>query len=486
MGTDSTQSTKHEGTDDEEEEDDDDDEEDEEEEVKQKQKQKQKQKETQKKENEVGSTESIEEGVHTCSGFDLLSADIEEGFEPVKDAYEEYEDKLYQEDMAMYAQIIQTSIHYMHMTFEQLESIRNDIHPFTSEPLVPPEILQDALWQQIQLRAKIEGATEWDTELGMITPEPSDKPNKPSYIIPTDDTTTYTGESALSLAMSSTPKTKRTTTSERSEKIEPTKNQYSLYPPFRFSVEFSDVGPLKHDVRVYSKTVFYAGSNWNMYIQKTKSLKRGILQLGVYLHRQSVPFGTCNHYNESTAGPSDSSTTTQTHTTQCTRRCTPDLSSFSRFADKRRIVRSWFKIFCPGRGPKHALTLFQSSPDDFTVLQSWGWKSTNLCADEAALTNPPDPNTTSAPAPAPAPAPTPAPAPEAPTTGDHANSIVPNTPPPLLSTLRSPGLMSYAGNGHEFRTFAGGIAKPFAGTQSTAAANTSGGTIRFSVVMGHV
>ncbi|KAI9020680.1 hypothetical protein CLU79DRAFT_888157 [Phycomyces nitens] len=445
VGADDNLSTKHTEADDE-----DDDEEDDEKSL---------------KKDETDSTDSIE-GVHTCSGFDLLSADTEEGFEPLK-TEGDFEDRLHQEDMEMYAQIIQTSIHYMHMTFEQLESIRNDIHPFTSKPLVPPEILQNALWQQIQLRAKIEGATEWDTELGMIMSEPNDKPNNPSYLIPTDDTTTYTGESALSLAMSSTPKNKRAATTDRSDKPEPTKSQYSLYPPFRFSVEFSDVAPLKHDVRVYSKTVFYAGSNWNMYIQKTKSLKRGILQLGVYLHRQSVPFGTCNHYNETTAGPSDTPTPPQPHSNQCTRRCTPDLSSFSRFADKRKIVRSWFKIFCPGRGPKHALTLFQSSPDDFTVLQSWGWKSTNLCADEAALSSPSDPNT--------------APEPSV----EQPNSAVPNTPPPLLSTPRSPGLMSYAGNVYEFRSFTGGIAKPST-VQSTPTSNTPGATIRFSVVMGHV
>jgi hypothetical protein len=81
-----------------------------------------------------------------------------------------------------------------------------------------------------------------------------------------------------------------------------------------------------------------------MYIQKTKSQRKNVLQLGVYLHRQSIP--------------SDEDMALQE-------------PEFSRFSDKRKVVKTWFKIYCPARGPKHALTLFQSSPDNFTVLQSW-------------------------------------------------------------------------------------------------------------------
>ena len=121
-----------------------------------------------------------------------------------------------------------------------------------------------------------------------------------------------------------------------------------------------------------------------MYIQKTRSQRKGVLQLGVYLHRQSIPFGPCNHIPD--GAPNNSTTPSATgidlhqatsnhhhnhHHHQCARRCTPELSTFSRYADKRKIVKTWFKIFCPSRGPKHSMTLFQSSPDNFSVLQSW-------------------------------------------------------------------------------------------------------------------
>jgi hypothetical protein len=58
---------------------------------------------------------------------------------------------------------------------------------------------------------------------------------------------------------------------------------YTHYPPFRFAAEFPNPRHLKEKKRVYSRTVFYAGSLWNIYIQKVRSSKNA--QLGVYLHR---------------------------------------------------------------------------------------------------------------------------------------------------------------------------------------------------------
>lgn len=115
-----------------------------------------------------------------------------------------------------------------------------------------------------------------------------------------------------------------------------------------------------------------------MYIQKTRSQRKGILQLGVYLHRQSVPHQqqqqqqqhqshhTCQHSDDPQSRASSG-----TDFKVPTPNSTNENWSFSRYSDKRKVVKTWFKIYCPSRGPKHALTLFQSSPDNFSVLQSW-------------------------------------------------------------------------------------------------------------------
>jgi hypothetical protein len=59
--------------------------------------------------------------------------------------------------------------------------------------------------------------------------------------------------------------------------------RYSHYPPFRFSAEFPNPRTLKEKKRVYSQTVWYAGSMWNLYIQRVNTSKS--TQLGIYLHR---------------------------------------------------------------------------------------------------------------------------------------------------------------------------------------------------------
>jgi hypothetical protein len=184
------------------------------------------------------------------------------------------------------------------------------MHPLTKQRLVPERILKEALWQQVQLRSKIESASERDIKLNMTIPsinkqkqdikatsnQDTHKRNddnlegdddnegddgddgeeddaetveeeslKKYYPIPTDDTTTYTGESAITLASStSTANYGKKRLSSQHRQASPSSpmiavEQYSIYPPFRFSVEFADVTSLKHGMRVYSDTVFYAG-----------------------------------------------------------------------------------------------------------------------------------------------------------------------------------------------------------------------------------
>lgn len=70
-------------------------------------------------------------------------------------------------------------------------------------------------------------------------------------------------------------------------------SRWSKVEPFRFSVEFWDIGILIERERTYSTTHFFAGSWFNVYVQTIKKKEKGV-QLGVYLHRQSPgePFPT--------------------------------------------------------------------------------------------------------------------------------------------------------------------------------------------------
>jgi BTB/POZ domain len=64
----------------------------------------------------------------------------------------------------------------------------------------------------------------------------------------------------------------------------PAPPRYSNFPPFRFSAEFPSPRTLQEKKRVYSHTVFYLGSLWNLYIQR-QFTKAKTPQLGIYLHR---------------------------------------------------------------------------------------------------------------------------------------------------------------------------------------------------------
>ncbi|KAJ7456442.1 hypothetical protein FB451DRAFT_1353827 [Mycena latifolia] len=62
--------------------------------------------------------------------------------------------------------------------------------------------------------------------------------------------------------------------------------RWTLHPPFRFAAEFWDVELLPEKARLYSHTVWCGGSLFNTYVQVVR--KKGAVQLGIYLHRQST------------------------------------------------------------------------------------------------------------------------------------------------------------------------------------------------------
>ena len=84
----------------------------------------------------------------------------------------------------------------------------------------------------------------------------------------------------------------RPSTADRNDPIPPI--SYTNYPPFRFAAEFPNPRNLKEKKRVYSRTVWYAGSLWNVYVQKVETTKN--TQLGVYLHRAKEKEGHDDHH----------------------------------------------------------------------------------------------------------------------------------------------------------------------------------------------
>ncbi|KAG0230587.1 hypothetical protein BGW42_000851 [Actinomortierella wolfii] len=161
-----------------------------------------------------------------------------------------------EEEEAVYHEIFARGIHYMYLSFEQLQRIRRDIDPWTGEPFTPGRVVHEALWHQIELRARIDASKSQDSsELGILIPPPS---------------VTQTCQPSSSVADEYKPTTKATALEPSvEEKAEDgsvnemltslSRSSGSRYAPFRFSVEFGSLHKLGSKARMYSKLVFYAG-----------------------------------------------------------------------------------------------------------------------------------------------------------------------------------------------------------------------------------
>lgn len=196
------------------------------------------------------------------------------------------------------------------------------------------------------------------------------------------------------------------------------KVRWSPYPPYRFSVEFWDVDILKEKNRLHSQTVWYAGSLFNVYVQVVR--KKGQPQLGIYLHRQShvdaipassipapVQDNSSNRHHHHQSLPNSlslSQTSISTRHPPATPSETPanqesgsppsppspSMSPTSNTAnfihhqpyrDPRATISAYFSINCAS-ATGSSQTRFSSSPDTFSVSQSWGWKSSSLRTEE--------------------------------------------------------------------------------------------------------
>lgn len=272
-------------------------------------------------------------------------------------------------DIAALLVLLDEGIHYVHLSFEHLQKIREQ-RDALGLPLMPEKVISNALWMSMELRQKIVNAKESDMEdLGLSQPaeeeavevsmqsdgpihtldptgtsnlfssraagkQPQSRDGEPEeeemesgswdcngqarkFWIPHMDATYPMGGNADAilaanggrpssaaanrhvsrLSTSLDPQDlqwaadfastaqERPQTPHRSVATEPsTPVSYTLYPPFRFSAEFPNPRSLKEKKRVYSSTVWYAGSLWNVYVQKIETSKN--TQLGVYLHRE--------------------------------------------------------------------------------------------------------------------------------------------------------------------------------------------------------
>ncbi len=208
-------------------------------------------------------------------------------------------------------------------------------------------------------------------------------------------------------------------------KQEDDREMWLPYEPMRIGVDFWGVDKLPERNRLYSPTFFYAGSLWNLYVQTIRKPKG--VQLGIYLHRQNP----AEPLPPASAAPSEAAAAAaNTAATGMNPRVSapsldqllneslnlnpaglhsdtiggtprqsrgaygsslsgaggsgdeqpptiPPVMPAMPYRDPRKGIRAFFSIHCPSPFG-NAMTRFSSGPDQFTLSQSWGWKSSSL------------------------------------------------------------------------------------------------------------
>ncbi|CAG8575562.1 17070_t:CDS:2, partial [Acaulospora colombiana] len=248
-------------------------------------------------------------------------------------------------------QLFEDGIYYSHLTWEELLKISEDRSPSTNEPYVPSSCLQRALWSFNKLRSQIMksgsstsmsdlvssgprkglqlGFASTFSELPVISTNDSPGKDSPLWPVPADTSLRIGDPGETAIADISTnlsePRDKwghrplsvdnffgighpKTTRERIAVKLSAdganTSTKWVPYEPFRFSVEFWGINSLKEKTRLYSHTMWYAGSCYNVYTQAVR--KKG-LQLGIYLHRQSnvdpIPAASAPRISSPRSGP---------------------------------------------------------------------------------------------------------------------------------------------------------------------------------------
>jgi hypothetical protein len=349
------------------------------------------------------------------------------------------DDDDFDDDLEPLFDILNSRVYYCHLTAEQLHKLEN-MTDTEGTPYVDPNVLRDALWQSVQLHKKVATADPKSQELGLTTVSEQPPDNVISWFVPAKDETLYGTPGTLETLIkenhqiSESLPSGKTTEKHTNEGISSTTaidntNSDPLYkvtkvPPFRFSIAFSGVSELEADKRVYAKTLWYAGSYWNLYIQKIRHRKG--YQMGVYIHRassfapsrsgllnrdvlntsmtqdndgdddyeldlenMSMNFCGVSLTDKSTPSQSTESLMNNSlaYTADSVETDTDDSKvendgSFLSYEDQRAKTSVFYVIYTPSRkfSSTSSLTCFISTPDLFNKSQSWGWKSNSMCS----------------------------------------------------------------------------------------------------------
>lgn len=389
-----------------------------------------------------------------------------------------------EEEEVEWSRMFTEGIYYANMSMDDLVHISCDRSPTTGRPYVPERVIEAAHWTQSMLRHKIMGplpssptaspkgasrhkelgisVSQKDIEKALSSPQ-RDEESRAYWPVPGSSSTRMgecvgventsmeelfglspvppkprsPGRPPMSISSFFGLKNDRCVASDCVSSGSADLARWVSYPPYRFAVEFWDVDSLREKSHLYSRTIWYAGSMFNVFVQMFRKKTQGP-QLGIYLHRQSsvdpvpplsVPAGQHlatdtpidNRTNARNLSSPSSATLLPTFPMQYSPSGLPMLpsprpdtpvqgspsnSAFSGsglpatgpptvphqpYRDPRAQVSAYFAMSCASVIGS-SVTRFTSNPDDFSISQSWGWRSSSLrtevCVDDDKSINP--------------------------------------------------------------------------------------------------
>ncbi|KAH9043817.1 hypothetical protein EDB85DRAFT_2138504 [Lactarius pseudohatsudake] len=391
-----------------------------------------------------------------------------------------------EEEEVEWSRMFTEGIYYANMSIDDLVHISCDRSPTTGRPYVPERIIEAAHWAQSTLRHKIMGSlpsspnaspaspkgASRHKELGISVSQKDveetlssferDEANRAYWPVPGPSSIRMgecvgvenpsmdelfglspaapkprgSGRSSMSISSFFGLQNERCVATNCVSNKPADSARWVPYPPYRFAVEFWDVDSLREKSHLYSRTIWYAGSLYNVFVQMFRKKTQGP-QLGVYLHRQSsvdpipplsVPAGqhpatetpTDNRPNARNLSSPSSATLLPISPTQYSFSGLPMLPSprpdtplqgspsnstltgsglpatgspnvpHQPYRDPRAQVSAYFAMSCAS-ATGSSVTRFTSNPDDFSISQSWGWRSSSLrtevCVDNDKSTD---------------------------------------------------------------------------------------------------
>ncbi|KAJ3039939.1 hypothetical protein HDV00_011605 [Rhizophlyctis rosea] len=261
-----------------------------------------------------------------------------------------------------YTNILSHAPLYTHMSYADIRRLKESLAGlYTSEGVrVDPSILKRALWDAQDLKYRIQTANESDEVLNLDGSE-SDSTEYQSDEEDEEKDTSFYNRTKKHNRITLPPNTD--TEKIDSQRLHPllTRNTipyphiHSRHPPFRAGVEFTNLPSLLRGARMVSRTLEYAGSHWQIYLQTDAQERDGRApsKLGIYLQR--VP-------------PAAASQGQQQQQQQ----------QSSTFTDPRTAPHVYFTLQCYFPGKCYFL---ESKPDTFKMGQSWGWRSGKMFRD---------------------------------------------------------------------------------------------------------